>query len=346
MRITKYIFVLMTVLFFSCKPEEVKTEETVKADKKDSLLEKINSPELKEVNVKLHEDPNNAELYNKRARIYISYKLFEEAAGDALRAMKLDSTKAEYYVTCADVYFATNRTRYSKDMLESAVKKFPDNTEALLKLAELLYLVKQYERSIEYINKALKIDENMAKAYFLKGSVYKESGDTAKAISSISTAIEQDNKYFDAFYDMGVIYAARRNPIAFEYYDNALRLKPNSEMVLYAKAKLLQDLNKTDESIALYEAIIKVNKSNENVLYNLGAISLYKKKDTHKAIDYFSKALNANPKNTEAFYARGVCYMALKDFNNATADFRMCLQISKNYEPAIEALNDIEKKKR
>ena len=33
-------------------------------------------PVLKEVNVKLQNDPNNAELYNKRARIYISYKLF------------------------------------------------------------------------------------------------------------------------------------------------------------------------------------------------------------------------------------------------------------------------------
>jgi tetratricopeptide (TPR) repeat protein len=343
----KKIFVLLisSTLLFSCGTKEEKVAENKTETRTDSLLEKINSPELKEVNLKILEDPNNAALYNKRAKIYISYKYFSEAIGDALRAMKLDSTKAEYYITCADVYFATNKTRYSKDMLEAAVKKFPDNTEALLKMAELLYLVKQYERSIEYINKALKIDENLAKAYFLKGSVYKESGDTAKAISSITTAVEQDNKYFDAFFELGLIYAARKNPLAMEYYNNALSVKPNNEGVLYAKAKLLQDLNKTDESIAAYEGILKINKSNEDVLYNLGALNLYKKKDANKALDYFSRAINANPKNTEAFYARGVCYMVMKDYNNAKADMQMCLQITKNYEPAIEALNDLEKRK-
>ena len=103
--------------------------------------------------------------------------------------MKIDSTKAKYYVTLADVYFATNKTRLSKETLEATVKKFPNNTEALLKLAELFFLVRQYEIAITNINKALKIDENMANAYYLKGSVFKEMGDTAKAISSLQTAI-------------------------------------------------------------------------------------------------------------------------------------------------------------
>ena len=74
-------------------------------------------------------------------------------------------------------------------------------------MAELYYIVKQYQLAIDYINKALKLDENMARAYHLKGTVYAESGDTAKAISSLVTATEQDNKYFEAFYDIGVLYA-------------------------------------------------------------------------------------------------------------------------------------------
>jgi len=292
----------------------------------------------------LLKEPSNDSLYNERARIYIGLKQFEEASGDAFRALKIDSMKARYYVTLADVYFAQNKTRQSKETLETAVKRFPDNTEALLKLAEIFYLVRQYENSITNINKALKIDENMANAYYLKGSVFKEMGDTAKAISSLQTAIEQDNKFFDAFLDAGILYASRKNPLAFEYFDNALRLRPNSENVVFAKAKLLQDMDKINESVVLYKEILSRNKNNTDVLYNLGAISLYKTKKTNEAIDYFSKAIAVNPDYTEAYFARGVGFEMMKDIENAKADYNMCLKITPNYEAAIAALNHLSKK--
>ncbi|MBP7808064.1 MAG: tetratricopeptide repeat protein [Bacteroidia bacterium] len=339
----KFIFFISVIsILVSCSPKE--TTEEVVVTKNDSILDKLNSPELKAINEALLKDSNNDSLYNERARIYISLKQFDEALGDAARAIKLDSTKARNYVRLADVYFATNKTRFSKETLEAAVKKFPESTEALLKLAELFYLVRQYENAITHINKALKVDENMANAYYLKGSVFKEMGDTAKAISSLQTAIEQDPKFFDAFLDAGILYASRRNPLAFEYYDNALRLRPNNENVLFARARLLQDLNKTNEAIAAYKEILTLNKSNDGALYNLGAISFGKLKKTSEAIDYFSKAIAVNPEYVEAYFARGVCFEELKDFNNAKADYNMCLQIIKNYEPAIAALNSLPKK--
>lgn len=331
------LFLVAAFTFASCSPNE-KTEE-VKAEKKDSLIEKINSPELKAINEQLLKEPDNAEFYNKRARLYIQLQQLDEALGDAIRATKLDTTKAAYYVTLADIYFANNKTRFAKQTLEATVKQFPENTEALLKLGELFFLVRQYENAILHINKALKVDENLAQAYYLKGSVFKEMGDTAKAISSMQTALEQDNKYFDAFLDIGILYASRKNPLAMEYYNNALKLRPNDENTLFAKAKLLQDLNRIEECIVMYQQVLKMNKNNKNVLYNLGAISLNMKKDAKTAIDYFSNAIAVDPKYTEAYFARGVSFEMLKDMNNAKADYNMCLQITPNYEPALDALN-------
>lgn len=337
-----FALLLLSLLLFSCK-NETENKEAPKTAKSDSLLLQLNSPELKAVNEKLRDDPNNAALFNERAKIYIGLKQWDEGIGDALRAMDLDSTKAEYYITLADVYFASNKSRYAKETLESTVKKFPESTEALLKLAELFYLVKQYENSFTYINKALKIDDHISKAYYLKGTAYKEIGDTAKAISSMQTAVEQDNTYYNAFLDIGILYSARKNPLAFEYFKNALNLKPNSEEVLYAQAKLLQDLQKYSESIALYEKILTINKNQAHVLYNLGAIYFDKKNDVPKAIDYFSKAIAVEPRYTEAYFARGYCFQKLKDLNNAKADYNMCLQITPNYEPAVIELNSLGK---
>lgn len=331
------VFLLLT---FACKPrvdEEVKEMNS----HADSLSIKLNSPQLKAVNAELLKEPNNPELYNKRASVYIDLKQLHEAVGDALRAIKLDSTNAKYYNTLVDAYFAQNKTRQAKDLLEIMEKKFPNNTDALLKLAELYFLVKQYQKGIDYVNKALKLNENLAKAYYLKGSIYRESGDTARAISSLQTAVEQDSKFEDAFYDLGIIFAARKNPLAFEYYSNVLKINPSNENARYARARLFQDLEKADEAITEYEAILASNKACQDCLYNLGAIYLEIKHDNNKALDYFTKAITLNPNYLEAYFARGYTYSKLKDKASATADYKMCLQLKPNYEPALQGLREL-----
>lgn len=338
----RFVFytVVIFVFVYSCKNS---ADEGLKQDnlKADSLSIKLNSTELKAINAKLLENSASTDLYNERARIYLTLRQFKEAINDSKRAIKMDSTKAEYYLTLVDIYFAKNSTRLAKELLEITEKKFPDNTETLLKLAELYFLVKQYQKGIDYVNKALKVDENLAKAYYIKGSIYRESGDTSRAISSLETAIEQDNKNTDAFYDLGVIYAARKNPLALEYYDNTLRINPSNNEAKYARAKFLQDVGKVDDAIKEYTTIITVNKTCENCYYNLGAIYLEIKKDNKKALENFTKAIEINPNYLEAYFARGYTYTKLKDKESAKADYNMCLKLEPNYDPAIEAINEM-----
>ncbi|MDO9000798.1 MAG: tetratricopeptide repeat protein [Bacteroidota bacterium] len=343
---TKNSFICFSLLFIftmalnGCKNNSLEQTDT-EIKTSDSLSIKLNSPELKAINLKLLNDPNNAELYNTRASIYISLKQLPEAINDSKRCIKLDSTKSEYYMTLVDAYYSQNNTRSAKDLLEIIEKKFPENTEALLKLSELFYLVKQYQKGIDYVNKALKINDRLAKAYYLKGSIYRESGDTARAISSLQTAIEQDNKYENAFIDMGLMYAARKNPIALEYYNNALKVNPYNENTIYARAKLLQDIGKTDEAITEYNSILQKNKSCENCYYNLGAIYLEIKKDNKTALENFTNAIMLNPNFAQAYFARGYTYAKLKDKESAKADYNMCLKIQPNFEAAIQALNEL-----
>jgi tetratricopeptide (TPR) repeat protein len=335
------ILIIPALLFFLFSCVNKKDGAEVTAEKTDSLSIKLNAPELKAVNAELLNEPSNASLYNKRALIYLSLKQFQEAENDAKRAIKMDSTVALYHLSLVDIYFSTNRTRESKELLEATAKRFPDNIESLLKLAELYFLVKRYQDGIDYVNKALKINNNLAKAYYIKGSIYRESGDTSRAISSLETAVEQDNRYVDAFYDLGILYAARKNPIAIEYYNNVLRIDPTNPNANYAMAKLLQDLGKVDEAIKIYEGILLTDKGCDNCYYNMGAIYLQLKNDPKKALEQFTKAIEVNPNYVEAYFARGYTYSKLKDKESAKADYAMCLKIQPNYDAAVEELNNM-----
>ncbi|MEI6020891.1 MAG: tetratricopeptide repeat protein [Bacteroidota bacterium] len=332
-------FSFFILLFSNCQ-QGPKVEDAI-VHLADSLSLRLNSPELKAVNAELLKDASNADLYNKRAQIYLSLKQLNEAGNDAKRAILIDSSKANYYLTMVDVYYAQNNTRLAKDLLVLTGTKFPENTETLLKLSELYFLVRQYQMGIDYVNKALKIDERIAKAYYIKGSIYRESGDTAKAISSLETAVEQDNRFIDAFYDLGILYAARKNPIAFDYYKNVLQINPNHFDARYARAKLMQDLGKIDDAITEYQALLKINVACEICHYNLGALFLEFKKDNLKALEEFTKAIQIKPDYIEAYFARAYTYTKLKDKLSAKADYQMCLKIQPDYDAAAEALNGL-----
>lgn len=340
--ITRLILSAAFLSLLSCSPSEADKAIEAQNRKADSLSERINQPELKAVNGELVEDPNNPDLYIKRAKIYLGLKEYNAALGDSKLAIKLDSSQASYYLNLVDVYYAMNNTRSAKETLLAIEKKFPDNSEALLKLAELYYLVKQYQEAITYVNKSLRLDENQARAYHLKGNIYREIGDTAKAISSFQTAVEQDNAFADGYYDIAVMYAARKNPVALEYLNNALRVSPSHAQALYAKAKFYQDTEQYDVAISEYEKALTKLPGCETCAYNLGAIYLNIKKDYKKALEQFSKAIAINPNYLEAYFARGYTYFLLGDKNAARAEYKMCLQLEPNNELAIEGLNQLD----
>lgn len=335
------VFLIISISFFSCKQGDDAVVDNSK--RADSLLKIINSPDLAALNKKILDAPDDANLYNERAKIYLQFKQLEDAINDCKRAIRMDTTNAAFYLTEADVFFAANETRNAKEVLENVVKRFPENTDGLLKLGELFYFVKQYENAFAKINQALKVNENLAKAYYLKGNIYKEIGDTGKAVSSLETAIEQDNKNYGAFLDLGLIYGAKKNALAFEYYNNAINLNPTNSEALYAKAKLYQDMGQFKEAVNGYNQILKINPNHVFSIYNLGAIEFGINKDSKKAMEHFTTAITIDPKYAEAYYARGACYQEMKDNANASADYNMCLQLKPNYEPAVDGLNSLGK---
>ena len=313
----------------------------------DSMIAKVNSPDLKRVNDLLKASPGNPELYLQRAKVYMQLKDFDAAIGDGNRALKLDSLKDSPYLLLTDAYFYSNRTRQAKDILLRCVKNIPNSADGQLKLAELYFYVKKYQESINCVNAALKIDETIAKGYFLKGMCYKESGDSALALSSFQTACEQDNEYYDAYVETGRLLAAKKNPLSVEYFNNALKIDPKSTEVVYMIAKFYQDMGKTKQAVDAYNKLLEMDSHNKNALYNLGAIEFARTKNTEKAKAYFTEAINADPQYGEAYFARAVCFEDLKDLDNAIADYKLAVQYKPNYEPAITNLNRLlDRKKR
>ncbi len=302
------------------------------------------SPRIAALTSRIAGNIRDADAYWQRGKLEVLQRNANAALGDFTQAINIDSTKDTYYYNRADVYFTAGRTRDSKNDFEKCISLNPRNTDALLKLGEIYFYVRKYKESIDLIDRALKVNRYLAKGYFMKGMIFLEEKDTTKALSSMQTAVEQNTSYFDAYIELGLIYAHRFNPHAIDYYNAALNINPHSIEPYYDKGIFYQSVKDFDKAIECYNQLLQIDSTYKFALYNIGFIHFYKGDDYKVALNYFNKAIISDSSYTMAYYARGNCYEQLKDYKNALADYDHAIAQDAGFEEAKEARNDLKAK--
>jgi tetratricopeptide (TPR) repeat protein len=296
---------------------------------------------LKLINDRIITDPGNAALYVERALINNARGVMPAAINDMKQAVSLDSTKQDYFLLLGDFAFRGLQVNESVDAFRKCIALDPSNKEANLKFAELNLYLKAYPDALKYANDALKLDERQAKPYFIKGFVYKEMKDTARAISSFQTVVEIDPEHYEAYLELGRIFAERGNPLAVQYYDNALRVRPGSTEALYNRGLFLQQIGRIDQAELDYTAIVKMDKQYADAYFNLGYISLIYRNEAEKSIGWFTDAIRINPDYVEAYYNRGMAFKLTGNSDAAKKDFMKALSIYPAYKLAQDRLKEM-----
>jgi len=329
-KIQGIIFLCSVALFISCgEKKNQQINSPASNSPADALTEQI------------AKDSANPNLYFQRAKWYLSTKKIKAAENDIVKAISMDSSRADYYLLMADISFSGFHIVEAENAFKKSISLDPNNIEAYLKLAELNLYTKKYEESIRYANEALRIDKHRSKAYFIKGFVYKETKDTARAISSFQTSVEQDPDYYDAIIQLANLYATHNDPIALQYYNNALKLQPHSVEALYDRGLFYQNTGSIEKARNDYNELLKVDPTYGFAYFNLGYITMKYEKDYAKAVTYFTSALTHEKHYVEAYYNRGVCYEKLGDIQKAKADYNEALTIYPTYDLAKKALKGL-----
>ena len=334
---------LLTTL--SCKH---KTDNNAAAASKN---DSIPAP-VRDITIKIKGDPDNADLYHQRAKIYIEIQKPGLAVLDMQKVISLDTSKPEYFVTLADLYFMTGKASASKSALQKCISLDPKNVDANLKLAELDYLLRNYKVAIDKINKILEEHGDNANAYMIKGRALKEMGDTTKAVDNFRKAILYNPKYFDAYIQLGILFASKKNPMALDYYNNALNIKPNSPEAFYNIGMFHQETGDLEKAKESYNAIITINPKGSDeaflkmAFHNLGYILLVYKNKPDQAIIQFNNAIKTDSVYVEAYYNRGLSYEKMNNFAKAQSDYKAALAIKPDFEKSRLGLERTDQKLR
>ncbi len=328
------IVISMLFIVCSCKNDKKTIENT-------TANSGVN-PQLLALTEALEKNPNNDSLLFRRAEIFYEMEGYDAAIQDLAKAISIDSLQPNFYHLLADVFMDYTKSYQAVKTMEVAVSKFPDRTPTLLKMSEFYLIVKRHTEALQVLGKILERDPQNADAYYMTGRIALDMGDEKRAIAALKKATQLDATISDAWVFLGKIYANNKDPLAIQYYDNALRLDTSNIDIVLEKAVFYKRQGKFEKAFEIYRDLVKNNPNYSDAWFDMGMIYL-EMDSVPKAYDHFNIAIKTEPTFVKAYYYRGVAAEEMGNLEGALADYKQAAKMSPNFSEAKEALERLKK---
>lgn len=286
-------------------------------------------------------DDEKRKLLIKRAHWYLDHEFISDLQADAEKIYKLDSSYAHRNALYALGAINQGNFVLAKTFVEAAVEFQNGKDEALYAKAELEFAANQLPKSMETVNNALRENETHYRAYFLKGKIYLEAGDTAKAVSSIRTSVELNPDFYNGFKLLAFAYETADTTFYKEYVNAAARVEPNNAEPVFMQADFHYRNGRIAAAKETYKKSIALDSTFEFSHFNLGTIYLGDDVELDSALTSFQNCVQIAPNYTNAWYNMGLCYEYMDSTAKAVESYTRVLELNPAYQPAREAIENL-----
>nr|MDJ0727591.1 tetratricopeptide repeat protein [Prochloraceae cyanobacterium] len=220
--------------------------------------------------------------------------------------------------------------------LEAAEQKYfealewhSNNAYILHDLGLLYFQQSRYRDAILMLNKSLQLDGTQSKSYYSTAIIQQALKNDKIAIELYRKAIELDEKFIDAYLNLGnLLVTAKQFAEAESVYRQALSLDPPKKFAIYTNlGNILMDLKKFNEAKECYEKALKLNPEDADIINNFQIVSqilespvkadwllgrmAQRKGKYNEAISHFKKYLEIHPDELNCYWCVSVCYEEL-----------------------------------
>ncbi|MFL5588082.1 MAG: tetratricopeptide repeat protein [Ktedonobacteraceae bacterium] len=112
-----------------------------------------------------------------------------------------------------------------------------------------LWNLKRYEEALAAFEQALRLDPNLASAYYNKGKALLDLNRPEEALAAFEQALRLDPNLTSAYHGKGAaLWELKRPEEALAAFEQALRLDPNDALAYYNKGNTLERLGRNREA--------------------------------------------------------------------------------------------------
>jgi tetratricopeptide (TPR) repeat protein len=135
----------------------------------------------------------NAENYDKAIEFY-------------RQAAETGYNEARTYSLIANAYQLKQDTLGALTALQEGFERYPEDNTVLTSMIQIYLDMNKTEDAMKYLDVAIQREPGNATYHFAQGTLYEKLGKTDSAIKAYENAIEADNKFFNAYYNLGALY--------------------------------------------------------------------------------------------------------------------------------------------
>ncbi|MFH1836618.1 MAG: tetratricopeptide repeat protein [Candidatus Omnitrophota bacterium] len=244
--------------------------------------------------------------------IIVMIVLFRLLALDVYAAGEKDG---DYNLIRARKYFEEGKFHNAIKYYDKVLQSNQNDAKMYADLGEAYYETSKYAEAIEYFKKALNIKPDYVRCYYDLTKIYSKLGYSNASSDNYNTAMRVKKEKAEDYYYIGKMI-------------NEFDMSPNDAMPFLKKAiNLDPGFSKAYCELARsYIASGEPEKAKE-ILVTLARMDVYSSENqqikgelchgTRKSIDYYTKAVEFDPFNINAYILLADSYSILKDYENA-----------------------------
>lgn len=145
-----------------------------------------------------------SEYYVSRSQAYSNLKKYDLAVSDLIKALTLKPDQFNLYVERSSLYNSLTKYDMAVNDISYYLSFFPDDIKAMYDQGRIYYNKGSYLKALEWFNKCLSIDQSEPSFYNARGEAYLKTKTYKFAIQDFGMALDLDPKNPDAYFNKGM----------------------------------------------------------------------------------------------------------------------------------------------
>ena len=310
------VLVVISVIFFSACSDKSSDEYL------NSAKQLIAKNDLQAASIELKnaikQTPSLAEARFLLGQIYLAQNEFQSAEKELNKALELKYPSEKVLPLLSKSYQMSRSDVALLELPHNEGSLSPEQSAQVgfYKLQAMFRLDKQDQvKALIKEIQLLDTDSVFKQLAFVYSLVIK--GQMEAALEQLATMVKQHPQQEDAL-KLQAILLARNGQLeqAADVYLSYLQLYPSDIEVTFVAARLLVEINRTEQAEPFIDKLLKINENN-GLLNQLKGIARYNAKDMANALVFTEKAINATPDDPALRLLAGYSAYQLNDYETA-----------------------------
>lgn len=258
---------------------------------------------------------------------------YAEASGYMLKAIEMNTDKAEYYIGSAMSLTKLGKyeeaiKQYDRIIMDKDNQIAKENNKRAYRGKGIAYYEKgDYEKAIEEFQRALKMGELSSYNADIRrylADCYMQKGEYKEALTIINELITEKEAADDYAKRAEIQYLSGDTKKAVEDYNKAIEMNAKNIEFYLEKYELLLSMDNEEEAQKCLAEALKMEATSPSEKYDQARVYLYQK-DYDKAGQILKEIVKDYP---QAYYLLGEVYYAKDDSKNAISNYNKYLESS------------------